>query len=51
MTTHIKKGGFSTVDLLVLTSLDNLILSFKCYLPFSKTCYLNEGTLIKGEAQ
>ncbi len=36
------KGKISTVDLLVLTSLDMLILYLKYYLPFFKTSYLNE---------
>ncbi len=34
------RGRLSTVDLLVLTSLDQIY--WKCYLPFYKTIYLNE---------
>ncbi len=36
------KGSISTVDLLVLTSLDKLLFKLKLIFPFFKTTYLNE---------
>jgi len=36
------RGRLSTVDLLVLTSLDKLLFILKYYFPFYKTSYLNE---------